>query len=281
MTEPIERHHHYHATATAISGHLKLPLESEISRQAHAELPKKGGHLSQRMKEFCLEGVVSFRAAATRVSGNKSTKPDQGWTTIATTVVECLNVMEIVTADRVVTQIITEHPLEGYVPSVSFLGTRFENLQVAGHPVDFEIDHNILGEKPGGDGPYTHEPGVIARVGSQYRRILESKGLPEDLRERYNRFSSTLGKSEAFECSLVNRASGSYPGHSFGHIIHVPDFGKIVLGKLKVTHDKHDTPTKAPRITNVHLTMVDLELGCSADGNVPIGSGGTNGGTEP
>lgn len=281
MSESPERHHRYHATATAISGHLKLPLETEISRQAHAELPQKGGHLSQRLKDFSIEGVVSFHSASTRVSGNKSTKPGQGWTTIATTVIEGLNVMEIVTVDRVVTQIITEHPLEGYVPSVSFLGTRFENLRVAGNPVDIEIDPNLLGDKPKNDGAYNKEPGVIARVGSQYKRILESKGLPDDLRERYNRFTSELGKAEAFECSLVHRASGSYPGLSFGHIVQVPDFGKIVLGKLKVTHDDHHTPTKAPRITHVHLTMVDLELGCVADGNVPIGSGGTNGGTEP
>ena len=281
MSQNIERHHHYHATATAISGHLKLPVESEISRQAHAELPQKGGHISQRMKEFTLEGVVSFHAASTRVSGNKSTKEGQGWSTIATTVVEGLNVMEIVTADRVVTQIITEHPLEGYVPRIFFLGTRFENLRIAGHPVEIEVDHNILGEKPANDGAYTKDPGVISRVGSHYKRVLESKGLPDDLRERYNRFSGDLGKSEAFECSLVHRASGSYPGLSFGHIVHVPDFGKIVLGKLKVTHEKHDTPTKAPRITHVHLTMVDLELGCAADGHVPIGSGGANGSSYP
>lgn len=281
MSDQTERHHHYHATATAISGHLKLPLETEISRQAHAELPQKGGHLSQRMKEFCVEGVISFHAASTRVSGNKSTKEGQGWTTIATTVVECLNVMEIVTADRVVTQIITEHPLEGYVPSVSFLGTRFENLRIAGHPVEMDIDHNLLGGKPANDGAYTKEPGLIERVGGQYRRVLESKKLPDDLRERYNRFSSTLGKSEAFECSLVHRANGSYPGLSFGHIVHVPDFGKIVLGKLKVTHEKHDTPTKAPRITHIQLTMVDLELGCAAAGNVGITSGGANGSSNP
>ncbi len=84
---------------------------------------------------------------------------------------------------------------------------------------------------------------MVGRVGSQYRRVLESKGLPEDLRERYNRFSSDLGKAEAIECSLVNRASGSYPGHSFGHIIHVPNFGKIILARLKVSHGQYDTPT--------------------------------------
>jgi hypothetical protein len=281
MTERIERQHHYHATATAISGNLKLPLESKIDPQAYVELPPKGGHFPQRCEEFNVEGVISFRLARTRVSGNKSTKPGQGWTTMTNTTIEDLNVMEVVTADRIVTQIITEHPLVGYVPRVSFLGTHFENLRIAGHKVDLEIDYNLLGEKPEGDGPYTKEPGVIARVGSQYSRVLASSGLPDDLRERYNRFSANLGKSEEMECSLVNRASGSYPGLTHGHIIHVKDFGKIVLCKLKVTHDQHDTPTKAPRITNVHLTMVDLELGCVTDGTVAMVSGYTNGSTNP
>ncbi len=281
MTEGTKRHHHYHASATAISGHLKLPIKREIRPQAHAHLPAEGGHFSQRFGEFSVNEVISFRSASTRVSGNKSTKPGQGWTTISTTAVEGLNVMEIVTADRVVVQTITEHPLEGYVPSVSFLGTHFENLRVAGHPVDLEIDYSLLGGKPEGDGVYTKEPGVVSRVGAQYRRILENKELPEELRERYNQFSSNLGKTEEIECSLVNRASGSHPGHSFGHIIHVPDFGKIVLARLKVSHDQHDTPTGAPRITNIHLTMVDLELGCAADGSCSVAGGSSNGGTNP
>jgi hypothetical protein len=281
MTERTERYHRYHATATAISGHLKLPLATKIEPQAHLDLPEEGGHLSQHIENFNLEGVISFRSASTRVSGNLSTKEGRGWSTLTTVAIEGLNVLEIVTADRVVLQTLTEHPLKGYVPSVSFLGTRFENLRVAGHSLELEIDHNILDGTPEGDGEYTKEPGVVARVASQYRRILDSKHLPEDLRERYNRLSAELGKAEEMECSLVNRASGSHPGHSFGHIVHVPDFGKIILGRLKISHGERNTPTGAPRITNVHLTMVDLELGCVAHGIVPIGSGGSNGGSQP
>ncbi|MGA3130335.1 MAG: choice-of-anchor P family protein [Terracidiphilus sp.] len=281
MKKNVARKHRYHASATAISGHLKLPLETEITPQAHCELPAKGGHCSQRIGNFSVQEVISFRSAYTRVSGNKGTKDGHGWTTMTTTVIEGLNVLEVVTADRVVMQTITEHPLEGYVPSVSFLGTHFENLRVAGQSVELELDHNLLGEKPDGDGAYTKERGVITRVRSQYSRILASKGLPKDLRERYKLFSSNLGKTEEIECSLVNRASGSHPGHSFGHIIHVPDFGKIVLARLKVSHDQHDTPTGAPRLTNVQLTMVDLELGCVTDGMVAMASGSDNGAGDP
>ena len=281
IPENPRRTHHYHASAIAISGHLKLPLAREIRPQASAELHQEGGYLSQHIENFSIEGVLSFRSAYTQVSGNKSTKHQQGWTTLTTTTIEGLNVLEIVTADRIVGQTVTEHPLEGYVPSISFLGTRFENLRIAGHAVELDLDHNILGTKPEGDGAYTKDSGLMSRVRSQYSRVLESSNLPEDLRERYNRFSSTLGSAEAVECSLVKGASGSYPGHSFGHIISVPDFGKIVLAKLKVTHDDYGTPTKAPRVTNTHLTMMHLELGCTADGDVPLGSGSSNGTTIP
>ncbi len=281
MSETIERTHHYHADATILSGHLHLPLAQEIKPQTHALLPRHGGYFSEHVGEYRLEGVISFKSAYTQVAGNRDPKPGHGWATLSTTVVEGLNVLEVVTADRVVGQIITEHPLEGYVPRISFLGTRFENLRIAGHPVDLEIDPNMLGAKPDGDGQYTRDPGLIGRVGSQYSRILGSDGLHDDLRDNYNRLSSTLGSAEAVECSLVNRASGSYPGIPFGHIVYVPDFGRIILGRLKINHDDHNTPTGAPRITNVHLTMVDLELGCAVKGNVPIGSGSSNGSNDP
>ncbi len=281
MSETSERTHHYHAEATILSGHLHLPLAQEIQPQTHALLPKVGGYFSEHVAEYRLEGVISFKSAYTQVAGNQDPKPGHGWATLTTTVVEGLNVLEVLTADRVVGQIITEHPLEGYVPRISFLGTRFENLRIAGHPVHLDFDANILGDKPDGDGQYSKESGLTTRVKSQYNRILQSEGLHDDLRESYNRLSSTLGSGEAVECSLVNRVSGSHPGASFGHIIHVPDFGKIILARLKVTHDDHKTPTGAPRITNINLTMVDLELGCAVKGNVPIGNGSSNGSSNP
>jgi hypothetical protein len=279
--DSLKRTHFYHASATVIAGHLKLPLVREIRPQALSILPQEGGYFSERAENFTVEEVISFRSAYTQVAGNKSTKDYQGWTTLTTTTIEGLNVLEVITADRIVGQIITEHPKVGYVPSINFLGTRFDNLRIAGHEVKLDIDYNILGAGPEGDGEYTKDPGVLARVGDQYRGVLESNGLPEELRERYNRLSSTLGSAEAVECSLVNRASGSFPGFPFGQVIYVPDFGKITLAKLRVSHGDYNTPTGAPRLTNVHLTMVDLELGCAADGYSSIASGSTNGGSNP
>jgi hypothetical protein len=269
--------HRFDAEAVALSGQLDLPVSQTIAPQAYSKLPEKGGYFNQRSDGFRIETIISFSSAYSHVSGSKSPKPGRGWDTLTTTVVEGLNVMEVLTADRVVGQTITEHPLVGYVPTISFLGTRFENLRIAGFPVEVEFDHNIFGPKPLDDAPYTHDAGVISRVARQYDRIGSNKDLPAELVERYNQLSPTLGKSEAVECSLVNQVAGRYPGKSFGHIIRVPGFGIITLAKLTVKHENPHERTKVPRKTTFTLTMIDLKLGCPTQGHGGVGGGSSNG----
>ena len=273
------RTHHYSAQATVLSGHLRLPLVQEIRAQARIVLPSSGGYISQHSDNFRLEGVLSYRSAYTQVAGNRSTKPEQGWTTLTTSVIDGLNVLDVVTADRVVGQMITEHPLEGYVPSVNFLGTRFENLRIAGHRVELDLNLNILGSKPANDAFYPHDAGVTERIARQHKNVLGNNDLPADLRERYNRLSSNLRGAETVECSLVNQTTGNFPGRSYGHIIDIPDFGKVVLGKLMVTSE--DAKSGTPRRTTIKLTMIDLELGCAIAGGIALADGDTNGGTVP
>lgn len=279
MPKVKERTHKYHSEASALKGHLRLPVSQEIEPQVHTKLPETGGYLTQRAEIYRLESVISFRAAYTHVGGNRSDKPGGGWNTLTTTVVEGLNVLEVVTADRVVGQMITDHPLDGFVPSISFLGTRFENLRIAGHPIELEFDQGIFGPKPVNDLPYTHDAGFVSRVSRQYDRIRQNKNLPDALQERYNRLSSTLGDSEEVECSLINQAAGLIPGPGtiFGNVITIPGFGTITLAKLTVKHEDPHEKTKVPKKTTFTLTMIDCELGCAASGKVPIGNGTSNG----
>jgi hypothetical protein len=279
MAGESKRVHTYHAEATVLSGNLTLPLEQEIKPQAYAKLPGEGGYLSQRPCSYRLEGVISVGSAYTQVGGNPDPKPGHGWSTLCTSVVEDLNVMDVVTADRVVAQISTEHPLEGYVPTVTFLGTRFENLRIAGHPVKLDLDPNILGAKPASDAPYTSDPGFISRVSSQYQRIASQQNVPADLAERYNRLPSTSENQESIECSLVHHADGSYPGRSFGHVIDVPNFGRIHLAVLRLEHSEYEKGV--PKQTLFNLTMMKLHMGCVAAGKVALANSKTNGGTQP
>ncbi len=282
MSEVVNgRTHRYHAEATILSGDLRLPLVQKIEPQAHAHLKDQGGYLSERSENYRLESVISFRSAYTHVAGNRSSKTGQGWTTIATTVIEGLNVLEVVTADRIVGQTITEHPLVGYIPRVSFLGSRFENLRIAGHLVELDLDLDVLGQKPANDAPYTRHEELMNRLQKQYSRILGHNQLPSDLSEQYNRVNASLGSAEALECSLVNQAAGRYPGLSFGHKIRIPDFGEITLAKVTLNHADPHPDKKTPRQTTVGLTMIDFNFGCAIDGRASTGTGSTNGGTAP
>lgn len=277
MPDTPSRIHKFHAEARVMDGELRQPLNRKIEPQAHSLLPEVGGYCHTNALPFRVERVLSFESGYSQVAGNRSNKDGEGWKTITTTVVEGLNVLEVLTADRVVGQIITEHPLEGHVPSIHFLGTRFENLRIAGKPVDLDLNLDIFGDKPENDGLYTKHPEVVDRISSQYKRIVGGKGLPDQLAGKYNQLTSRLGNPETVECSLVNQADGAYPGRTFGHIIHVRDFGTITLCKLNLTHSDFHAETGVSQKTLVELTMIDLKLGCAVDGDIPIGPGSTNG----
>ena len=279
MADVTERSHAYHAEATVLQGELTLPLTQNIYPQAQATLPESGGYLSQHAQDFKLEGVVSFHTAYTQVGGNPDEKPGHGWTTLATSVIEGLNILDIVTADRVVAQISTEHPLIGHVPTISFLGTRFENLRIAGHLVKLHLDPDILGKKPEGDAPYTRDPGFRSRVASQYKLLRKHPDTLSEAFERYNQVPADTEDAETVECSLVNQAEGSYPGNSYGHVIHVPNFGTIYLATLRLEHEQIQQGT--PHRTTVHLKMVEAKMGCLAAGSVSAASTKTNGHSYP
>ena len=281
------RTHEYHSEAAIIStGHLHLPLKQPIEPQGESHLFNHGGYLSQHEEEFRIEGVISFNRAYTQVAGNRSDKDGHGWTTLSTSVIEGLNVMEILTADRVVGQIITEHPLKGYVPEIRFLGTRIEGLKIAGHPVEIKWDYNILGNKPDEDQPYSTNQGVVSRVKELVSGFGDPASLPDTITGQYNRLSSNIGHEEKVECSLVTKVWGDFPGRAYGNIIRVPDFGTIELAKLSLIHERyepnqHKPNPKIPAMTSVHLTMIDLKLGCAVSGDVPLGTGVSNGQTKP
>jgi len=285
--ESIDYTHSFHAEAHALSGELKLPLASKISPQAFVKLSEKGGYLSERSSGFRLETIVNFDRAYTQVSGHEEIKRGHGWNTLVTSAVEGLNVLEVVTADRVVSQIATEHPRDGYTPYIYLLGTRFENLRICGHKIDIDLDLNIFGDKPEEDAPYTMSPHFVDRVSQQHARIREGhSGLGErfaSLLERYNRvpesFASSSGNEEVAECSLVNKIEGGFPGHSHGHVIHVPHFGTIYLATLKLTHSGRRPETRIYDKTLLELTMIDIQMGCAATGNTSVATAKTNGTT--
>jgi len=272
--------HKFHAEATTLEGELRLPFAQKTCSHTASKLNENGGYVTQHADRFHLGGVINFRSSYTHVGGNLDTKPDHGWNTITTAVIEGLNVMEVVTADRVVAQISTDHPLDGYVPRVTFLGTRIENLRIAGsEPLKIHFNHAIIGDKPVNDASYTTDSAFIQRVTGQYEHIRGHQNLPDELAKRYNQIPAASADRGSVECSLVNQVEGSFPGRSFGHILYIPDFGEIHLAVLKVEHSDYEGST--PKSTTISLTMVRCEMGCIGGGTILLGGGKTNGVSGP
>jgi hypothetical protein len=282
MPSTPERRHNYHAEANILEGNLKLPLVQTVYPVGHTQhVGEAPGYKAIQSRDHRVEGVVSIASSYSQVAGNPSTKPGGGWSTLSTAVIEGLNILEVITADRVVGQIMTEHPAEGYVPKISFLGTRFENLRIAGRPLELDLNLEVLGAKPKNDKGYTKDSGVVGRVSSQYKRILGHKQVTDEVAAHFKQLSAKLGKTDDLEGSLINQVGGTFPGLSFGHVLHIPMIGTITLAKLSVVHQDPHAKTGSPKKTTVKLTVLECKFGCAIDGVMSFSEPGTNGGSIP
>jgi len=279
MEPNTTRVHYYHADVNAFGGHITTPIQREIPVQAPLSLPPVGGYATARAGAFQLEGLLSFASAYTQVGGSVSEK-NGAWTTSATSVVEKVNIHDVFTVDRIVTQIATEHPREGYDPKVTFVGTRFENLQIGGYALEVSLDLNLC--SPQGDRyPATScfdDKRFLASVAEQYRRVSDEKcipawqkdrEIPNWVRERYTWDNANLQRKGVVLCSLVKEVRGEFPGKVYGNVLEVPEFGKIFLGELLVDHN------------SFRLIGARLELGCFTHGKISVGTSGIEGRTEP
>ena len=307
----------YHAEAHVLSGNLKHPIDQAIEKQARVVLEKtrEAGHISESVREISLEGLISFKAGHSHASGSKIEKKDlwgndhSGWITLSTSVLEGLNVFEVITADRVVAQVSTEHAMKnGHVPKVTFLGTRFENLRVGGYPVKVELDLAICGDKPKEDKPYLQDRGFLDRVQRQLEDIAGAKGLPDDLEKKYDAKIAYIddlkkranGRSKGerngypkLECSLVKSIGPiPIPGvKTFGNIIFIPDFGTVSLAEVEVgiapsddgSSDKTESGPgqKAGDSNYFTLHMLNMHLGCIGGGTVSGATAMANGSNDP
>lgn len=255
------RAHIFHAHANI------LTPTRDLGSQAFIDLPENGGFRSHFLDGYRSSDGVSFKSAYMHVAGTRSSKEGYGWVTLATAVVTGLNVHDVVKADLIFSQVSTEHPLEGYVPSVTFLGSRFENLRIAGGEVEPVLDLGICGPKPEGDRPYLQDSGFLNRVAQQRESIASLPGFRDSARERYHD-SLNLTQSDKVECSLITRVDGAKPGTAYGHIVEVPGFGRISLGRLTVSNA-------------FHLAMVYIEPDGPGIQPLTVPSSGGNGTTKP
>jgi hypothetical protein len=223
--------------------------------------------------------------------------------TLSTTVIEGLNVFEVLTADRVVAQVSTEHLYEnGHVPSVTFLGTKFEGLKISGIPVTVKYNFGVCGDRPKDPESYLTKRDLLSNTQDRIRKIVKSGYLSGRSRTQYDERLAQLDQlidqqeGNRFTCSVVESIDISdvrkqIPGvETVGHVIIIRDFGAVSLGEVEVGIEQPRpsrsgrpmTSNGEPRMSQYfELTMLNMELGCVGDASAKTATSRSNGTTNP
>lgn len=307
-TGRVKYSHQFHAESHVLTGELRSPIEQRIEKHARVALKnERGGHLTRFLEDVSIEGLISFKTGHSRVSGGESLK-HKAWVTLSTSVMEGLNVFEILTADRLVAQVSTEHPQEhGHVPRVSFLGTQFTNVKICGFPVTITVDLEVCGEKPADDRSYLTNTDFLRETQMRVHKIANCGFLPERVKELYDErlreISQLLdGKGGSkITCSLVKSIKVEHgkqiPGlEPIENVLVIRDFGAVAFGEVEVGVEPatpaNDFRRPNPEASNgnpkassasnyFEVTMLNMELGCVGSGTVKAAQSKTNGNTSP
>lgn len=278
MRSNAQKVFYYHADASSLGGFIEEPFEAIIPAASSISLPAVGGYAANRTEALNFKEIISCRSAYTRVSGRSI---DEGgpWSTQVTSVVEGLNILEIVTAERMVAQISVEHPREGGESSISFVGSHFEGLRIGGSEVCPRLNSRLMGtgSEADNDSSRIMWPALLQTGHGQAREIVRSvtesasRSGWEWALQRYGWMDEKREqkKDGCVLCSLVDGVEGTVPGKKIGHFLEIPEFGRIFLAEIMAFPH------------SIQLTMVRAELGCNVHGKVSAASSHINGSTMP
>jgi hypothetical protein len=270
----LKNHFRFHGYAIGAAGRIDKPSPEVLEVQAAAALPLIGGRASGRSTDFNHKGIIKFASAYSEVTGADCKEDDcEGPPTSHAThlrcVIEGLDIMSTVTADRVVANLVsTAAANSDNDPSVRILGTRFENLKIAGIPVDVKLGTHLL------DKYDTHAALEAAYLSNKtddekaVRALIDRPDLKEMLagaeehfRHHFHFFESKgalpASKRGTTYVSLVQSLEPAHSGlNKIGHVVHVPGFGTIRLGEVHIS-----------RKTRL-ISMVQANLDCPHKGVV-------------
>jgi len=287
MADKCSRNHSqymYNASAYGLAGEFIRPHRHSIPTQAATVLTAGGGRGSQRVENFRFESVVSFDAAYVEVGGSFD-ECHHIHTTYAHSVIEKLNIADVVKADKVVSRLSLYSPHENDKngePSYDITGSHFENLRIAGHKLDVKLathrfhDCHTFGaledeyQKKSADdllcmAKLSQEPRLKA-LEADYHALA---GLSEAADRWKSESKKRARGNHSYWCSAVNDLAGQFGKESevktVGCFICIPKFGVVRLAEV-IIHRNYRS-----------LNMVRIQM-CSG-GDASIDGGGTSGGT--
>src|ERR1700679_1843667 len=116
-TDPIKKIYLYNAHGYGFGGRIDRPFQHVLDVHAGGSLPTTGGYETVRRENFRLNEPISYTAAHTVVSGSRNEK-DGSYTTLASSTIEGLNILDMVTADRIVARVASKQLITDEQPPI-------------------------------------------------------------------------------------------------------------------------------------------------------------------
>jgi hypothetical protein len=200
-------------------------------------------------------------------------------------VVEGLNVADMLTADRVVARMAVYHsPTSGSEATYDITGSYFENLRIAGHPVDVKLathvfhDHDTYSKVAKAHHARKTDDWLVgskltqlkddqlAKLEDEYHALIGMSGLVKEWKKtKRPEDQGGYWFSPANDLDW-NKQGGSSEILGFGSIICIPKFGVIRLAEMIVHHHSRS------------LTMFRVQM-CSSGHGTSSGGTTTGGGS--
>jgi hypothetical protein len=278
----------YHAHAIGAAGTFTRQKtassqKTTSSLQSHptVSLPVTGGRLVSGVEKFGFEDILYYDSAETHAEG-KMLEPGVFTTEVKVTVTG-LNILDVLTADRIVAHLVSRHTRsdENGQPSLSTSGSLIENLRIKSDLIDVHFDVALCEEWDTFDkahkGYHARKARVIQAKAEQKARkavaaaggqamqteeVVEEEDLLDPDADATDRPASLFRR-----IARIRRIPGGCTREGLG--MYVPEFGMIHLGELHITPDAR------------RLTMLRVELGCDVRGDTTCGEAGNNGSHYP
>lgn len=262
-----------HGDANAIGGRLQTPVEQFVPTVTPVSLPGVGGLTTASSEGFTFEDIVSCSSANTRVT-SADHGSDGSATILVTAAVTDLNILEVFSAKRIVTQLTLTIPGDGGDIGVCTLGSAYEGVRIGGVPCHLKLTQGLqrLDRTPEGRSRSLTWSDVRQVGRTQAEALISSfKGRNDNdayqwAQKKYGWLTAepAPGTAKAL-CSLIDGLESSDSVGCHGHVIEIPHFGRIILGELLVGREY------------ARLIGVRADLGCTISGGITAACGGGSG----
>jgi hypothetical protein len=253
----------HHASAAAFGGYMTAPFTEALTTQAASVLSPVGGYGSARVENYRYHQIVSFDVGYSQVIGTRrlDRKGNTVHETLSQAVVEGLNILDIVTADRVVSRLASEYVESEPPDEYRFrpIGSYFVNLRIAGCRIGDasgvlqprgELLANVTSSTIVGN---LVDKGTLTDLqGEKFQRVRRCNSLGKEIQPDYpHRLRLSLFDLPRFEAPGLAKLKGD--------VIDVPGFGTVTLGEFIVSP------------TDRHLTMIVVALHSPEEGELTVG----------